>query len=129
MAFFAEFSRSGLSPNAKEQTVDSFDSRNRKTSSRVEYNKLLEEVAEHVWTAVSTETGPGTVVMTLSGRGTTKGSLGYVITAPGRRHVVSRTTLADLACRGSLTIAAGTHIEPLRPNELVTAKRRRDITK
>lgn len=104
-------------------------SRNRKTPSRVAYNELLDEVAQHIWTAVSTETGPGTVLMTLSGRGTTRGSLGYVITAPGRRHVVSRTTLADLACRGSLTIAPGTGIEPLRPAELASAKRRRDITK
>jgi hypothetical protein len=109
--------------------MDSFDSRNRKTSSRIVYNKLLDEVAQHVWTAVSTETGPGAVIMTLSGRGTTKGSLGYVITAPGLKHVVSRTTLADLACRGSVTIAPGTGIEPLRPSELATAKRRRDITK
>jgi len=109
--------------------MDSFDSRNRKTSSRIAYNRLLDEIAQHVWTVVRTETGPGTVVMTLSGRGSTKGSLGYVIMAPGLRHVVSRTTLADLACRGSVTIAPGTGIEPLRPAELVTAKRRRDITK
>jgi hypothetical protein len=109
--------------------MDSFDSRNRKTSSRIAYNKLLDEVAEHHWTAVSTETGPGTVVMTLSGRGTTKGSLGFVIAAAGLRHVVSRTTLADLGCRGSVTIAPGAGIEPLRPAELAEARRRRDITK
>jgi len=109
--------------------VDSFDSRNRKTSSRIAYNELLDEVARHVWTAISTETGPGTVAMTLSGRGTTKGSLGYVITAPGLKHVVSRTTLADLACRGSVTIAPAAGIEPLRRAELATAERRRRITK
>jgi hypothetical protein len=109
--------------------MDSFDSRNRKTPSRIAYNKLLDEVAQHVWTAVSTETGPGTVPMTLSGRGATKGSLGYVITAPGLKHVVSRTTLADLACRDSLRIAPGTEIEPLRPSELACAERRRALTK
>ena len=109
--------------------MDSFDSRNRRTASRIAYNELLDDVAAHVWTVVSTETGPGTVVMTLSGRGTTKGSLGYVITAPGLRHVVSRTTLADLACRGSVTVAPAAGIEPLRPAELASAERRRDLSR
>ncbi|GAA4978197.1 hypothetical protein GCM10025331_86670 [Actinoplanes utahensis] len=108
--------------------MDSSDSRNRKTASRIAYNELLDEVAQHVWTAVSTKTGPGTVAMTLSGRGTTRGSRGHVITAPGLEHVVSRTTLADLACRDSVTIAPTAGIEPLRPAELATAKRRRNIT-
>ena len=106
--------------------MDNFDSRNRRTPARVAYNALLDEVAQHVWTVVRAETG--TVTMTLNGRGAAQGSLGYVITAPGLRHVVSRTTLADLACRGSVTIALGAGIEPLRPLELANAKRRRAIT-
>jgi hypothetical protein len=109
--------------------MNDFNSRNRKTPSRIAHNKLLDEVAQQPLTVVGTKTGPGDVSMDLNGRRVTKGRLGFVITAPGHEYVVSRTTLADLACRGVITIQQGAAIDPLRTSELELAKRRRDITK